>query len=152
MILHLMKNTSPNNSIGKVLTTESTLTINFKSSVDIVAPELILSSVVGVDYLDFNYCHIPDVGRYYFITSIESLNSKLWKLSLSCDVLETYKDEILLCDARLKRTIKVGDYAVTGVTYSENQVLSKHLSNVTLPDNGVEHTNILTVVEGGSLL
>lgn len=149
MILNLIKNESSNNTIGKTLVDGPYLTINLKASVDIVSPEIILSTMVGVNYLDYNYAHIPDLGRYYFITSIDSVNAKLWKLTLQCDVIETYKSDIKLCNSRFMRNLKSGDDHVSGIEYSTDKEVTKYNSDFTMPTN--EHTNILTVVEGGAL-
>ena len=41
----------------------------------------------------FNYCYIPDFGRYYFITDW-SWDLGLWDASLKCDVLGSYRTQI----------------------------------------------------------
>ena len=41
-----------------------------------------------------NYCYIENLGRYYFISDIKVLKNELFELSLKCDVLYTYKNEI----------------------------------------------------------
>lgn len=41
----------------------------------------------------FNYCYIPDFGRYYFITDW-SWDLGLWDVSLKCDVLGSYRTQI----------------------------------------------------------
>ena len=41
----------------------------------------------------FNYCYIPDFGRYYYITDW-TWDRGLWIATLKCDVLATYKTNI----------------------------------------------------------
>lgn len=41
----------------------------------------------------FNYCHIPDFNRYYYITEWV-WNLGIWEATLKCDVLATYKTVI----------------------------------------------------------
>lgn len=149
MLLNLMVNASPENTIGKVLTPGTSLTINLKRGVDIVTPTILLSEVAGVDYLDYNYAHIPELGRYYFINSIESVNGSLWSLSMVCDVLQTYGAGIKASVARYRRALKGGDNHMEGVDFNVNSDITLYQSNVTLPND--VHTNVLTVVEGGSL-
>ena len=42
-----------------------------------------------------NYAYIPEFERYYFINDIVSVANGLWMISMSCDVLYSFKDEIL---------------------------------------------------------
>ena len=149
MILTLYKTESSPNVIGKDLTSPQQLTINLKASVNVIDPQLLLSNRPGINYLEYNYAHIDSLNRYYFIDSIESVNGSIFRLSLRCDVLETYGSEILASNCRYKRKVQSGDYFVEGLNESDKAVITTHLSDVTIQDN--VHTNVLTVVEGGSL-
>ena len=150
MKLKLYKNSSSDNTIGKTITDSVEITINLKATCDVVNPTIILRNIVGVDFLKFNYATIDALGRSYFVTNVESMNRELWKLSLSCDVLETYKTSIKSSVARLRRGLQVGDYHSENMDSTVNSNVTKYLSNITLPDD--EHTNVLTVVEGGELI
>ena len=44
---------------------------------------------------NFNYAYIEDFNRYYFIEDIVSLRNNLWELTMSIDVLMTYRLGIL---------------------------------------------------------
>lgn len=46
---------------------------------------------------DYNYVYFPDFRRYYFVTDITSVRYDMWRLSLHCDVLMTYKDSLFNC-------------------------------------------------------
>ena len=149
MILTLYKTESSPNVIGKDLTAPLTITINLKVTTNVIDPQLLLSKRPGINYLDYNYAHIDSLNRYYHIDSIESVNGSMFKLSLRCDVLETYGDEILDSNCRYKRKVEEGDYFVEGLNESDKSVITTYKSNVTIQD-GV-HTNVLTVVQGGDL-
>ena len=41
--------------------------------------------------------HIPEFGRYYYITNIVSVRTGLWAISGHVDVLYTYRNEIRSC-------------------------------------------------------
>lgn len=59
-------------------------------------PSSVLSPVVEAAVNSFpawNYCYIPDFGRYYFVTST-TYNRGLWEISLSVDVLASFKTQI----------------------------------------------------------
>ena len=56
-----------------------------------------------VNIFSYNYCFIPLFSRYYFITSITNVRTKLWRVSLRCDVLMTYKNTILNYECFISR-------------------------------------------------
>lgn len=149
MILTLYKTESAPNVIGKELTDSLSITINLKASTNVIDPEILLSPRPAVDYFVYNYAHIDSLNRYYFIDSVEVLNGNITRLVLRCDVLETYKDSVLNSNCRYKRKVQAGDYFVEGLNESDKAVITTYLSDVTIQDN--VHTNVLTVVEGGSL-
>ena len=125
MQLNLYKTLDSENVINKTLTDLMTVDINLKASVNIVDPEIVLHG----DFRGFNYAHIPSLNRFYFINNIEQLNLRLVKLNMTCDVLETYKADILNSNARFKRNIKTGDFENVSIDYSNKTTSVKHVSN-----------------------
>lgn len=64
-----------------------------KEPTSIINPDIILQ----FDFTTvpkFNYCHIPEFERYYFVRNWTALNGGRWIASLKCDVLATYKNVI----------------------------------------------------------
>ena len=110
MELILYKTMDNDNVIGKTKTNDYALEINLKADTDILNPSILLMEITGIDFKDYNYCYIPMLERYYLITDIMNVNNKMWRLDCKCDVLETYKADILASNARLKRSMKTGDY------------------------------------------
>lgn len=98
------------NVIGKTLTDDYEIDIFLAASTDIVNPIIPLEAIDGVDYGDYNYAYIDELERYYFIDEVESINARICSLSMTCDVIETYKAEILASNARYMRSMKNGDY------------------------------------------
>lgn len=143
MQLFLYTINDPENVVNKVLPVPYEMNIRLKSDTDLTNPSILLSSVLGVNYLDFNYCYIPQLERYYFIQSIDSVNAKIWRLTCECDVLMTYKADILASNARLRRNIRNGDYFNASIDSSILKTVSLHNSSVTIGD---EHSLILTTV------
>lgn len=47
------------------------------------------------EVLSCNYVYIPMFKRYYFIDDIVSVRNGLWQISMSVDVLMSFKDDIL---------------------------------------------------------
>lgn len=106
MELILYKTLDNSNVVNKTLTDGLVININLKYDTDITKPELYL---IG-DFRGFNYAHIPELNRYYFIKSIEQLNLKRVRLSLECDVLETYKADFLNVECEYQSKAVSGDY------------------------------------------
>lgn len=129
------------NVINKNLINGVTVPINLKQGFDIINPDIVLNG----DYRGFNYAHIPSLNRFYFINNIEQLNLHLVKLNMTCDVLETYKADILNSMARFKRNIKTGDFENISIDYSNQTTSIKHVSNGTPLDG---ETMIISVLGG----
>ena len=92
MLMKLYTTKTPNNTIGKVLENETEYNIKFKAQADRAKPVVVLMSETMID---FNYAYIPDFNRYYFVESIEVTPNKIYNISLRCDVLESFKNDIL---------------------------------------------------------
>lgn len=133
------------NVINKVLPTPVEVDIRLSNDVDVIMPMIILRDVVGVNYDHFNYVFIEDLERYYFIDKIAKVNNRDSWLYLSCDVLETYKAQILNSHARVKRNLKTGDYVDVNLDRNVYQSVMLYNSDKGLVDG--EKTTILTVLE-----
>ena len=116
------------NVLNKTLVNPTIVNINLKQGFDIIKPEIVLNG----DFRGFNYAHIPSLNRFYFIDSVEQLNLKLVKLTMSCDVIETYKADILSSNARYNRSIKNGDYIETSIDRSVIKTISTHDADKTV--------------------
>ena len=92
MQIKFYKNSSEKNKIGKSLSSELTLNGNLRDECSINSPSILVEANSLVDY---NYCYIPEFKRYYFISDITSVRNNLWRVSLKCDVLESFKKDIL---------------------------------------------------------
>lgn len=127
------------NVINKVLTDPITVNITLKNDVNIINPEIVLSG----DFRGYNYAHIPELNRFYFIESFEQINLRFGKLFMSCDVLETYKADILNCSGTIKRDIKAGDYGAVTADSTVN-IITTHKADVKLT---LENNIVLTTLE-----
>lgn len=92
MNIILYNNISEKNKINKTLTTVDTLEGSLKEPSSIINPEI---TIQRSDPTGFNYCYIPDFGRYYFVTNVTVIHSNIIKISLTVDVLESFKNQIL---------------------------------------------------------
>lgn len=91
MDITLYQNISENNRVGKTLINAQTFTGNLRQSTSIINPVIMLNADNPTAY---NYAYIPAFNRYYFINKIEAYRTGLFILTMSVDVLETYKTEI----------------------------------------------------------
>lgn len=79
------------NKLNKTLQNGITINGNFRSEIDDI--DIIIE--IETNSLDFNYVSIPTLNKYYFVRDINHVNSKITRLILHCDVLMSYKTDIL---------------------------------------------------------
>lgn len=91
MEIKLFKTLSPRKKLVKELTDGITLTGTLRGQSSVMSPSLQIQDIAVIGY---NYCYIPDFGRYYYINEINALRTNLFELSLGIDVLMTYASEI----------------------------------------------------------
>ena len=81
------------NKINKTL--ENGLTVNdvvIQNDFDITDFELLIKNS---DFnSEYNYCYIQDLGRYYFIESVEKMNGTIYRIRVSVDVLKSFSMQI----------------------------------------------------------
>ena len=66
------------------------LTVALKDSTSVLAPVLLLQSLVPLTY---NYVFLVEWNRYYFISDIKSVEG-MWEVALTEDILGSFKTEI----------------------------------------------------------
>ena len=91
--IDLMNNREELNKISKNPTLVRSLTGNLRDEADIVDPEILIE--FDGTLVDCNYMYISQLRRYYFITKIDAVRTKLWRITAHCDVLKTYSEAIL---------------------------------------------------------
>ena len=99
--------TEEKRKINKILNTPITLTGNLTSDTSLVNPiiEIGFNSNISV----CNYVYIEAFRRYYFIKDIQ-LKEKTMVISLHCDVLMSFKTDILNSKATIVRSNKGNKY------------------------------------------
>lgn len=90
--ISLFKTASENNRVVKVLTDEKQLSGELRNQTSVLNPSIRIESSDNIS--GYNYCYIPEFGRYYYIVDIISVRTNCWQVSLRCDVLMSYKDQI----------------------------------------------------------
>lgn len=102
------KNNSENNKLNKSLHLTDKVTINgvLRDNCSVISPSIIIEFTN--DILNYNYCYIKKFKRYYYIEDIISLNGLnktfyRWELTLSCDVLMSFRDQLYELDCLIER-------------------------------------------------
>lgn len=129
MLMKLYTTKTPNNTIGKVLENETEYNIKFKSKADRTKPVVVLMSETMID---FNYAYIPDFNRYYFVESIEVTPNKIYNISLRCDVLESFKNDILKSSGFVNQQTTTNKYYNSDYQTEIKKEVDVIKSNVTL--------------------
>lgn len=139
MILTLYKTTDADNVINKVLTDSRAMTINLKRDVDLFSPEILLTVNDQYDFKDYNHCYIDVINRHYHIRGVSSFNNSITMLELECDVLETYKADILSSNCTYRTAIVDGDYGDFDGVYTGRIITTDIQSDVVLEsgDNSI---------------
>lgn len=104
--ISLFKTASENNRVVKVLTDEKQLSGELRNQTSVLNPTIRIESSDNIS--GYNYCYILEFGRYYYITDIVSVRTNCWVISLRCDVLMSYKDEIQSINVILNNTQETG--------------------------------------------
>lgn len=130
----IYKTLDADNVINKTLTDAKNIEMFLTARTNIINPTIPFSKVEGINIYDYNYCAFPELGRFYFIDSIENINAKIFNLQCSCDVLMTYKEAILNSNARVMRSLKTGDYYNGESLANVKPTITTHLSNIVLDD------------------
>lgn len=150
--INLYKNSAEPNKVDKTaeLSTVGTISGVLRQECSLIDPEIIIQYDKPPD---FNYCYIAKFGRYYYVENIVSMRQNLWRVRLRCDVLMTYKTQILNLTARIARQ---------QYTYSYRQIDSEipftndpEITVQDIPNNlnlgkPMQDNILLTVVDNGT--
>ena len=93
---------------------------------------------------EYNYCYIQDLGRYYFIESVEKMNGTIYKIRLTVDVLKSFSTQIENINAIITKSENPDDNFVD-CEKSENY--TSEVINMT--DNFNHNGNLILVTSLG---
>lgn len=97
-------------TMNKDLTHISTVSIDMRDTQNVSTPVVLLGEIEGVNLKTVNYAYIDEFERFYFVRSVNVGPNNVYALALECDVIETYKEDILNSSAEISRGIQEGDY------------------------------------------
>ena len=91
MTIKFYRNSSDTIVVSKNIQETATLTGTLRNRCSVTDP---VFAVESSDFPTVNYMYVPEFNRYYYITSIESINNGLWSISGHVDVLMSYSNQI----------------------------------------------------------
>lgn len=142
MLAKAYNTNSSSNTLNKELVLVSDIEIKFKKEVNRYNPTIMLKYD---DIIDFNYMYIPKLNRYYFVEDIEIYPNKIFTLTLKCDVLMSFKDDILNSEGNITSQTNYNDYYNFDYASEVRKETNIYNSNVMLDDT---KTMILCTIGG----
>lgn len=157
MKVELYKNKSTYNTLDKSLENKTTFNATFIKNdfLDVTRPTILIQYTSNIsDIVKFNYCHIPDLKRYYYIENI-STQGGLIKIECRVDVLMSFKSDIKASKQYIIRSQKRNPSP-----YLEDNMLpikSKHSYVSVAFGNEIDNKNcgyviLATAGDGGTLV
>lgn len=131
------------NKINKAL--ENGFTVNdviIQNDFDITDFELLIKDTNFNS--EYNYCYIQDLGRYYFIESIERMNGTIYKIRVSVDVLKSFSSQIENINAIIIKSENPDD---NFVNCEKSETFESEVINLT--DNFNHSGNLILVTSLG---
>ena len=93
-----------------------------KNGTSIVNPTIQLQLAFNSDYSNYNYCHIPDFGRFYYIKDLV-WNNSIAEFVLVSDIMASFKSDIAgFTGLALRTSANVNTYLPDGVIRKTDEI------------------------------
>lgn len=126
MNISLYVNKSENERIKKNLTGAKTFAGSLREETSVIDPVIMIETTDNIT--KYNYCYIPEFGRYYFIRNISVVRNKLYKINCHVDVLMSFSSEILANSGVIERQQNKWDLYLADPDFqveSKTQIITK---------------------------
>ena len=147
MHITLYKTKSENNRVNKAIREPLPLEGTLKEECDVLNPVITFELT---DPTVYNYVYIEEFHRYYFIDNIENIRNNLWKLSLKCDVLFTYRSGIKNLSAVIEKQEGTG-YTTEYYNDGSFKVREDNFIEVYNYDNGFNDDGEFILLTAGAI-
>lgn len=147
MDIILYQTTSERERISKDLSSSLPLSGYLRGECSVTNPSF---NIEVTNPSDYNYCYIPDFGRYYYITNIVSVRTNIWRIDCDVDVLMSFKDAILNLDV-IVSDISLGESPVS-TYYSGEQWASTVRTKtdiINFPNGLLDNGEYILITSGG---
>lgn len=111
MNILLYKTTNANNDLNKTISDKVELVGALREASSVIAPSILIQS----NPIGYNYAYIPEFGRYYYIKNITAFRKGAYIVDLKCDVLMSFKEEILNMSGIVSRLTDGDEYATRDI-------------------------------------
>ena len=130
----------PTNNIGDPFKLVSGYLLDGTS---IINPVITFEQNNTYDIRDYNYAYISTFNRYYFITNITTDNN-LWIVSMSVDVLASYKADIIASSQYVLRSASASDEDIVDKMYITKPLDAESRAVVSTYNSGAVFRNIIS--------
>ena len=117
MTINFYINTSEKEKFDKSLTNKTSLTGFLKQATSVINPVI---TIEIENPSKFNYCHIPQFHRYYFINDMINVRNNIWEIHMHVDALSSFKSQIRANKAiveKSEQTASSNEYFNDGTTF-----------------------------------
>lgn len=146
MTIKLFVNASEKNKLDKALTLALETTGTLKEDTSLTDPVIKLTGKTFSEMASINYMQIVDLGRYYFINDVISINNDIVEVHAHVDVLTTYKDQIRAQNAIIARQEKKWNLYLNDGVFKTYQ--NPHIVTKAFPSGFTEQHFIFSVAGG----
>lgn len=147
MNIILYQTTSERERINKDLSSSLSLSGALRGECSVTNPSF---NIEVTNPSDYNYCYIPDFGRYYYITNIVSVRTNIWRIDCDVDVLMSFKDAILNLEV-IVSDVSLGESPVS-TYYSGEQWASTVRTKtdiINFPNGLLDNGEYILITSGG---
>lgn len=147
MNIILFQTTSERERINKDLSSALSLSGALRGECSVTNPSF---NIEVTNPSDYNYCYIPDFGRYYYITNIVSVRTNIWRIDCDVDVLMSFRDAILNLDV-IVSDISLGESPVS--TYFNGEQWASTVKTktdvISFPSGLLDDGEYILITSGG---
>ena len=147
MEISFYNNVSEKEKIGKTLKNKTTLTGFLKQATSAINPVITIEIENPTKY---NYCHIPQFHRYYFINDMINVRNNLWEIHMNVDVLESFKTQIKANKAiveKSEQTASSNEYFNDGSTFYHD---SREYNEIAMFQRGFDTSPSYILITAGA--
>ena len=147
MTINFYINKSEKEKFDKSLTNEKSLTGFLKQATSVINPVITIEIENPSQY---NYCHIPQFHRYYFINDMINIRNNIWEIHMHVDALSSFKSQIRANKAiveKSEQTASSNEYFNDGSTFYHD---SREYNEIAMFQRGIDTAPSYILITAGA--